>query len=376
MVFSFLHVINDGLMVLFFFVVGLEIKRELLVGELSSLKKALLPIIAAIGGMIFPAAIYLIFNAGGKRQSGWAIPIATDIAFVMGILILLKNTIPQSLRIFITALAIVDDIGAVVVIAIFYTSSISMIALCTGIIFVFLLIALNILGVKNLAVYIILGVGLWFAFLLSGIHTTVAGVILAFTIPTKSKLDHMGFIRSTKSLVTELEDSAVDPSITKTREERLSIIQALGQNCQDVLTPLQRFEINLHPWVTYLIIPLFAFANAGVVINKNIVNYIFDPVCLGIVLGLFGGKQLGIFLFTYLAIKLKISEPLPEVSNKKLYGASILAGIGFTMSIFIANLSFLKDTALLDTARIGILIASFISCGIGYILLRNRKPNN
>lgn len=371
--FSLLHAINDGLMVLFFFVVGLEIKRELLVGELSSVKKALLPMIGALGGMILPAIIYLIFNSGGKGKAGWAIPVATDIAFVVGILVLLKNSIPSSLRVFLTALAIVDDIGAVVIIAIFYTASISLPALMIAFLFIFLLILTNVLGVKKLSVYILLGVGLWLAFLQSGIHTTIAGVILAFTIPSKSKLDHIQFFKSTKNLVAEIGSSLLLPVMTEKTEERLAIIQALGKNCQDVLTPLQRFEISLHPWVTYFIIPLFVLANAGVTIGNNIGEFLFDPVCLGIVLGLFIGKQLGIFLFSYLAIRLKFSESPLDTSTKQLYGASVLAGIGFTMSLFIAGLSFPHDAGLIDTARIGILIASVISGGAGYFLLHNRS---
>ncbi|MCK9426545.1 MAG: Na+/H+ antiporter NhaA [Ignavibacteriaceae bacterium] len=371
--FSLLHAINDGLMVLFFFVVGLEIKRELLVGELSSLKKALLPMIGAVGGMIIPAIIYLIFNSGGKGKDGWAIPVATDIAFVVGILVLLKNSIPSSLRIFLTALAIVDDIGAVVIIAVFYTASISLPALMVAFLFIFFLILSNVLGVKKLSVYIFLGVGLWFAFLQSGIHTTIAGVILAFTIPSKSKLDHSSFLKSTKRLVVEIGSSMLPSTKKEKAEERLAIIQALGKNCRDALTPLQRFEINLHPWVTFFIIPVFAFANAGVSIGNNIGEFLFDPVCLGIVFGLFLGKQLGIFLFAYLAIRLKFSESPLDTSTKQLYGASVLAGIGFTMSLFIAGLSFSQDAALLDTARIGILIASIISGGAGYFLLHNRS---
>lgn len=371
--FSLLHAINDGLMVLFFFVVGLEIKRELLVGELSSLKKALLPMIGAVGGMLVPAIIYLIFNSGGKGSAGWAIPVATDIAFVVGILVLLKNSIPSSLRVFLTALAIVDDIGAVVIIAVFYTASISLPALMVAFLFIFLLVFVNVLGVKKLSVYIFLGVGLWFAFLQSGIHTTIAGVILAFTIPSKSKLDHSSFLKSTKKLVTEIGSSMLPSTAKEKAEERLAIIQALGKNCQDAITPLQRFEINLHPWVTFFIIPLFALANAGVTVGNNIGEFLLDPVCLGIILGLFLGKQLGIFLFSYLAIKLKLSESPLDTSTKQLYGASVLAGIGFTMSLFIAGLSFPYDAGLIDSARIGILIASVLSGCVGYVLLRQRQ---
>lgn len=373
--FSILHFINDGLMVLFFFIVGLEIKRELLVGELSNVKKALLPIIAALGGIIFPACIYLAINGTGKGHNGWAIPVATDIAFVVGILVFLKNYIPLSLRIFLTALAIVDDIGAVVIIALFYPSEISFSAIKAATLIFSLLMIANLAGVKKLSVYIILGVGLWLSFVYSGIHTTIAGVILAFTIPTKSRLDHTLFLNSAQRLISEISFSNNKTDTNNSSIEKLALIQTLARNCKDVLTPLQRFEINLHPWVTYIIIPLFALANAGVTIGPDFFSYIYDPVCIGIILGLFLGKQFGIFTFTYLAIKTNISEPLFGVSNRQLYGASVLAGIGFTMSLFIANLSFSKDAVLLDTARIGILIASLISGLSGYLLLKKNIKN-
>ncbi len=368
--FSILEVINDGLMVLFFFVVGLEIKRELLSGELSGFKKALLPMIGAVGGMALPAVIYLIGNAGKQGQSGWAIPVATDIAFVVGILVLLKDRIPTSLRVFLTALAIVDDIGAVIIIAIFYTASISLAALGIALLFFMLLLLANYMGIKSTTVYILLGIGLWLAVLQSGIHPTIAGVILAFTIPTKSKLNTPGFIKSTKRFVDEIASVTNKNLSMRLNEEQLEIIQALEQNCRDSLTPLQRFEINLHPWVTYFIIPLFALANAGVVIGGNMMTLITDPVCLGVIIGLFAGKQLGIFLFSYIAIRLKISEIPAGTSMKQLYGASVLGGVGFTMSLFIAGLSFPGSTEFFDTARIGIFIASILSGGVGYTLLR------
>lgn len=367
--FSLLHAINDGLMVLFFLVVGLEIKRELLVGELSKFKNAILPIIAAIGGIVFPAIIYLSFNSGKAGADGWAVPVATDIAFVVGILILLKNRIPQSLRVFLTALAIVDDIGAVIIIALFYTSTISINALIAAGGIILLLVFANSIQIKSLAVYLTLGFFLWLAFLFSGIHTTVAGVILAFIIPSKSKMNFSSFTNSIKGLVQKIE-RLVDNDGKADVEKKLSIIHTMEKNCEESLTPLQRLEHSLHPWITYFIIPLFALSNAGVAISGNFTKYLLDPVGLGIVLGLFFGKQIGIFLFTILSVKLKIAAMPMGATNIQIYGASILAGIGFTMSLFIAGLSFTGNAELMDTARIGILAASAISGIIGFIILR------
>ncbi|MBI2419124.1 MAG: Na+/H+ antiporter NhaA [Ignavibacteriales bacterium] len=368
--FTIIHFINDGLMVLFFFVVGLEIKREILVGELSGFKKALLPVIGAAGGMIVPAVIYLLFNSSGAGSAGWAIPVATDIAFVVGILVVLKGKIPTSLRIFLTALAIVDDIGAVIIIAIFYTSSISFTALGFAIIIIVLLMVINTLKIKKLMPYIILGIALWIALLFSGIHATIAGVILAFTIPARSKLDKVSFMQSTKGILSELNINIESKDKGQVEQDNLSVIQAIEKNCENVLTPLQRFEINLHPWITFFIIPLFALANAGVTIQGSFSDLLFNPVGIGIVLGLFIGKQLGVFGFTYSAIKLRLADRPEGSSNVQIYGAAVLAGIGFTMSLFIANLSFAGKSGLMDEARVGILVASIISGFVGFMLLR------
>lgn len=368
--FTLIHFINDGLMVLFFFVVGLEIKREIIIGELSGLKKALLPVVGAAGGMIVPAIIYLLFNSSGTGSAGWAIPVATDIAFVVGILVMLKSKIPTSLRVFLTALAIVDDIGAVIVIAIFYTASISYTALGFAIIIIALLMLINKLKIKRLTPYIILGIALWIAFLFSGIHATIAGVILAFTIPARSKLDKVSFLQSTKGILSELNAYTESKDRGQVEQDNLSVIQAIEKNCENALTPLQRFEINLHPWITFLIIPVFALANAGVTIQGSFSDLLFNPVGIGIVLGLFVGKQVGVFGFTYASVKLRIADRPEGSSNVQIYGAAVLAGIGFTMSLFIANLSFAGKPELMDEARIGILVASIISGITGFILLR------
>ena len=368
--YSLHHWINDGLMVIFFFVVGLEIKRELLVGELSSVKKAALPIAAALGGMIFPALIYTIFNLGTEGASGWGIPMATDIAFVVGILALLGKRVPLALKIFILALAIVDDLGAVLVIAIFYTSNISFTSLLIAGGFLVLLIAMNRMGVRNLLIYTFVGVGLWLAFLKSGVHATVAGVLLAFTIPVSSRINTKKFKNETESLLKDFENAGEHGDNVLTNSDRLSIIDQIENNCEKILTPLQRFEHGLHPWVSFFIMPVFALANAGVTIGSGLTSALTHPVSIGIILGLFLGKQIGIFSFSYLAVKLKLASEPEGVSWKKIYAASVLAGIGFTMSLFIANLAF-NSPELLNISKVGILAGSLLSGVVGFIILKS-----
>lgn len=368
--YSLHHWINDGLMVIFFFVVGLEIKRELLVGELSSVKKAALPIAAALGGMIFPAIIYTVFNLGSESASGWGIPMATDIAFVVGILALLGNRVPLALKIFILALAIVDDLGAVLVIAIFYTSNISLTSLMIAGGLIVLLIAMNRLGVRNLLVYTFVGIALWLAFLKSGVHATVAGVLLAFTIPVSSRINTMKFKKETESLIKEFDNAGEHGEDVLTNSERLSIVDQIENNCEKILTPLQRFEHGLHPWVSFFIMPVFALANAGVTIGSGLSSALTHPVSIGIILGLFLGKQIGIFGFSYLAVKLKLASEPEGVSWKKIYAASVLAGIGFTMSLFIANLAF-NSPELLNISKVGILAGSLLSGIVGFIILKS-----
>ena len=368
--YSLHHWINDGLMVIFFFVVGLEIKREFLVGELSTRQKASLPIAGALGGMLFPALIYTLFNAGSEGSPGWGIPMATDIAFVIGILALLGSKVPLSIKIFIIALAIADDIGAVLVIAVFYTSEISFISLIVGGFFVILLILANAVGIKSLLIYLILGIGLWLAFLKSGVHSTVAGVILAFIIPASARINSLKFLIEGRKLLDDFDKAGEESESTLTNEERLTAVQALENNCEKVMTPLQRFETGLHPWVSFLIMPLFAFANAGVEVDKDIFSSIANPVSLGIIAGLFLGKQIGIFSFSWIAIKFGIAEKPEGVSWKKIYSAGILCGIGFTMSLFIANLAF-GENELLNISKVGILTGSLISGIIGFFILKS-----
>jgi NhaA family Na+:H+ antiporter len=368
--YSLHHWINDGLMVIFFFTVGLEIKRELLVGELSSMQKASLPIAAAMGGMIVPAIFYALFNSGGIGSAGWGIPMATDIAFVVGIMALLGPRVPLPLKVFVLALAIADDIGAVLVIALFYTSEISITALIVAGIIVVVLIIINKMGGKSLIPYTVLGIILWLAFLKSGVHATIAGILLAFTIPASSRYNTKRFSKKTKELMNSFDADGEHGENVLSNEQRQTDVMAIQENCEKILTPLQRFEHGLHPFVAFLIIPLFALANAGVTLTGlNFVEAITSPISIGIIVGLFMGKQLGIFAFSWVAVKLKMAS-LPEgVTWGKIYGAGILAGIGFTMSLFIASLA-LTNPSMLDLAKIGVLSGSLISGAFGFILLK------
>ncbi len=318
--------------------------------------------------MIVPALIYIIFNYGKEGMPGWGIPMATDIAFVVGIMALLGPKFLLPLKIFVLALAIVDDIGAVLVIAFFYTKEISSDALIIALIISILLFVSNRLQIRNLIIYTILGVALWVAFLKSGVHATIAGVLLAFFIPAKPRIDKEKFVKDTFSLLNQFSEVNFENHIL-TDEERLNIVFEIEKKCEKVLTPLQRIENSLHPWVTFFIIPLFALANAGVEISKELFNNLFNPISLGIFLGLFVGKQIGIFGFSYLAIKLNLSSKLENVNYTKLYGAGILCGIGFTMSLFIANLAF-ETNELLNIAKVGILSASLISGLVGYFITK------
>lgn len=327
--------INDGLMALFFLLVGLEIKREILVGELASFQRAVLPIAAALGGMIVPAAFYLSFNHGGPGAAGWGIPMATDIAFALGVLALLGSRVPTSLKVFLAALAIADDIGAVLVIAFFYTERISWISLGVGGVFFVALLAANRAGVRHLLIYAILGLGLWVAFLQSGIHATVAGVLLAITIPARQRT-------ASRAVLTSHE------------------------------SPMLRLEHALIPWNRYLIMPVFALANAGVALGGGAARSVVAPVSLGVIFGLVIGKPIGIVLFSWLATRTRLAAMLDGIGWRQIVGVGMLGGIGFTMSLFIANLAFGEAPAL-ETAKVGILLASVVSGIAGAIVLVKRR---
>jgi NhaA family Na+:H+ antiporter len=361
--------INDGLMSVFFFLVGLEIKREVLIGELSSLRQAAFPFIAALGGTIVPALVYIIVAHGSGAEKGWGIPMATDIAFALGVLVLLGNRVPLSLKIFVTALAIVDDIIAVLVIAIFYTAQIHFFSLAAGLALVALSFGANLLGIRKPAVYALIGICAWAAVLQSGVHATVAGVLLAFTIPARTYLDRDHFLNRCRRVLDRFEAAPPDSY------EAHAAIHTLETQCELVESPLHRIEHILQPWVSLLIMPLFAFANAGVRILGNVSAAARHPVSLGVALGLFLGKPIGIWLFARLSVGIRLASPPAEVSWGKIFGASWLCGIGFTMSLFIATLAFGEGT-LLDMSKIGTLVSSVGAglCG-SFFLLRHRKTD-
>lgn len=363
-----LHWINDGLMVIFFFVVGLEIKREITVGELATLKKAALPIFAAIGGILLPAGIFIVLNSGTEAQSGWAIPVATDIAFTLGILVLLGRRVPLALKVFFTALAIADDLGAVLIIAIFYNKGIVWFSLAIGAIIFLTLLALNWLGVRRPLPYGVLGVGLWLAFLQSGVHPTIAGVLLAITIPSRTVASREAFLAQCISTLGGFQPAQTDHDERALSNRQQAAAHTLEAIAERIQTPAQRLEHSITPWATYLVLPIFALANAGVALEGDIVEALTGPLALGIILGLVLGKPIGVSLFTWLAVKIGIAEMPSRVSWLQLVSAAFLAGIGFTMSLFITNSAF-ASPQLISTAKISILVASLIAGLLGSILL-------
>ncbi len=370
--YSFHHWINDGLMSVFFFVVGLELKREIVAGELSNPRKALLPIGAALGGMLVPAIIYFAFNPAGEANNGWGIPMATDIAFALGVLHLLGKRIPLSLKIFLTALAIVDDLGAVLVIAFFYTSDISVVSLLAGLVFVLVMFIGNKMGVRNILFYALVGIaGVWIAFLLSGVHATIAAVLAAFTIPSNVGINEGIFIKRINASLDRFRKITPNDKVTLTGEQihQLEKIK-IDTNCAIPL--LQRLEHAMHPFVTFFVLPVFAMANAGVSLNIDVQALFSTNVALGVGFGLLLGKVGGIVGFTMFLVKLKVA-PFPDGMNvKNLFGIALLASIGFTMSLFITSLAFTSE-ALITQAKIGIFIASIIGGVLGYLVLRTEK---
>ncbi|MES2459038.1 MAG: Na+/H+ antiporter NhaA [Armatimonadota bacterium] len=364
-----LHWINDGLMAVFFFVVGLEIKREILVGELSSVRKASLPIAAALGGMVIPALLYVLVNRGGPGAGGWGVPMATDIAFALGVLALLGSRAPTALKVFLTAFAIADDIGAVLVIAFFYTASVHVGALLLGFGLLALAALANWSGVRSPLVYVLIGVATWVAFLQSGIHATVAGVLLAMTIPARARIDAATFTERARALVDRFEQAGdKDDNDIPTTNERQVALHTLEQAAERVQTPLQRMEHSLHPWVTFAIMPVFALANAGVPLSGTGGGGLLSPVPLGILLGLVLGKPLGVTAAAWLAVRSGVASLPSGVTWQHVIGAGWLGGIGFTMALFIAGLAF-PDANSLASAKLGILGASFMAGVIGFTLL-------
>jgi NhaA family Na+:H+ antiporter len=367
---SLLHWINDGLMAIFFFTVGLEIKREILVGELASPKKALLPAVAALGGMLIPAAIYLVFNAGTEASRGWGVPMATDIAFSLGAIAVFGKRLPLGIRVFLSAFAIADDLGAVFVIALFYTQEIVVHLLLISLLIVAALAVANLLWIRWAPLYALLGLALWLAILGSGVHATVAGIVVALFIPARARYDTDQFVRKVDEIMDrfQCQEQSCGYTILMNREH-LDAVHDLELACEEVETPLQRLEHGLYSLVTFGIIPLFALANAGLRLSDfNLSTAATHPVTLGVTLGLFLGKPLGITVFAYISVRLGMAT-LPEgVRWPHILGAGMLGGIGFTMSLFISTLSFqASDPA--NYSKLGILIGSLLSAVLGLTYL-------
>lgn len=367
--------VNDGLMAIFFFVVGLEIKREFMVGELSTQRQAVLPIFAAIGGMVVPAVIYALVNIGGPGTHGWGIPMATDIAFALGILALLGDRIPYQLKIFLTAVAIVDDIGAVLVIAMFYSSGIAMNMLLIGMGLLFIAFIGNRLGIRAPLFYAIVGALLWLAVLKSGVHSTVAGVLMAFTIPGRTTCDSDAFQYNATAILREYSKAAEPGKSVLTNPTMNSTLLAMQHVAVRAQTPLQRLEHSLHPVADYLIMPVFALANAGVVLGGDFGALMASQVAIGTLLGLFLGKPLGIAIAVWILVKTSGGWP-GGMNIRQFIGAGLLGGIGFTMSLFIAALAFGDSPEMLNAAKTAILGASALAGLAGYLVLRSEpRPN-
>lgn len=373
--------INDALMAVFFFSIGLEIKREILVGELSSFKQALLPIMGAIGGMILPVVIFFIFSAGTDYSDGAAIPMATDIAFSLGVLAMLGKRVPLSLKIFLTTLAVVDDIGGIVVIAAFYSTHIDYMLLLYAALLLGVLLLGSALSIKSKIFYLGIGGGVWFLFLNSGIHPTIAGVLVAFCVPATPVFAPKKYIKIIRSSIAHFrgEDDELLTKKTILNKDQLNWLKEVESASDKVISPLQELEDSLHPIVNFFIVPLFAFANAGIFLLDMNPASIFEGVSLAVICGLVVGKFLGIFTFSWLTVKLKLA-PMPAHSNWKMMASmALLGGIGFTVSLFIATLSFNSGTpehvALLDHAKLGIVVGSLISGIGGFLLLHKTLPS-
>ena len=365
-------------MAFFFLVVGLEIKREVLFGELAGFKRASLPIIAALGGMVGPGLIYFALNGGTASEHGFGIPMATDIAFALGVLSTLGKRVSVSVKVFLVSLAVADDLGAIIVIALFYSSGIALEWLLVSAGIVVVLIILNKMGVKALTPYMVLGVFLWIAVHNCGVHATIAAVMLAFTIPVAPRIDTLSFMEKLKKIVSHFQEAETKKDGILLQNEQLEALHHLSKDKNAVQNPLLRLEHALAPYSNYLIMPIFAFANAGVTIGSNI-DFGVDYVFLGIFLGLVVGKPIGIFTFTFIAEKLGIAARPTGVSWVEIFGAGTLGGIGFTMSMFVTNLAFSGEHALIatDVAKISILIASLSAGILGsiFFLVRNKAAH-
>ena len=379
---SVMHWINDALMAVFFFVVGLEIKREMLVGELSSVKKATLPIFAALGGMLVPAAIYAIFNHGTPTSNGWGIPMATDIAFSLGVLSVFKTRVPIGLKVFLAALAVADDLGGIIVIALFYTSHINMTALAISGLCVAVLVLGNIFKMRSKAFYLGIGLVLWYFMLNSGIHATIAGVIVAFCIPATLRKGTGHYLERIRNNVNKFPVVDVDDrhnTIVFTHDE-IHTLKSIESAADKMISPLQDLEDSLHGMINFFIVPLFAFANAGIDLSQMSIGSLFSGVGLAVMLGLIAGKFLGVFSFSWLAVRLGFVT-LPHGSTWKAFASvCVVCGIGFTVSMFIADLSYAglgtTGEALLNQAKLGVLCGSVIAAVLGCFLLNKTLPKD
>ncbi|HOY70354.1 MAG TPA: Na+/H+ antiporter NhaA [Methylotenera sp.] len=364
------HWVNDGLMALFFFVVGLELKREMMVGELSNIRHAALPVVAAIGGMVMPALIYLAFNHQGDAMRGWGVPMATDIAFAVGALVLLASRVPKALITFLVALAIADDLGAVLVIALFYTQALSLHWLGAALAMLALLFTLNFAGIRKVMPYIILAVLLWYALLQSGVHATLAGVLGAFAVPARSKYDPNLFAARINEQIDHFLANHQQDDTVLTNENLHSVVQNLEESVKGVQTPLQRLESIWHLPVAFLVIPIFALFNAGIPLQFNALGAtLTHPVMLGVASGLLFGKFIGITGACWLALKLGIGQLPSGTRFSQIMAVSVLGGIGFTMSIFISELAFANQPEYLLMAKTGVLLASLLAGFIGFVWL-------
>lgn len=362
--------INDGLMAIFFFLIGLEIKRELLIGELNTVKKASFPLMAAIGGMTVPVLFYLILNQNPETSGAWGIPMATDIAFSLAILRLLGKRVPLGLKVFLTAFAIVDDLGAVLVIAIFYSESIQWSLILISLVLLGILFFLSYKGIHKKGLILAFGIVIWYLFLKAGIHPTIAGVLLALTVPIRQKIRVKTYIKKLRDIVDTICE-ANDPKSPLLSKRQIEEIDNLEDWTEQVQSPLQQLEHRLHNWVAYLIMPVFALSNAGVAFSGGME---LDTMLGGIiVISLVIGKLLGITAFSWIGVKLGWAELPAEVNFMQVIGISLLAGVGFTMSIFVANLAFFGNAHLLDSAKVGIIAGSLISGLAGYLVLRFSK---
>jgi len=360
--------INDGLMAIFFFLIGLELKRELLIGEINSIKKAGFPLLAALGGILVPVGLYLFLNHNPATTKGWGIPMATDIAFALAIITTLGNRIPLSLKIFLTAFAIIDDIAAVLVIAIFYSSNIEWLLIFYGLLLIIFLAFYYSKKDYNLPVGLIIATIAWILFLKSGIHPTIAGVLLAFTIPVRKKIDIKTFSNRLSTLTNEIIHKSNDSKQNLLSQEEINYLDNLNELTSGVRSPLQSLEQKLHSWIAYFILPVFALANAGVKIQSDFkLDY---QLLINIAVSLAIGKFIGVTLFSYIGIKLKLTELPSGVKFNQILGIAAIAGVGFTMSIFITNLAFNDDLMYVNSSKIGIIIGSLFSGIVGYILLR------